>query len=219
VLDDREPLSGGRSVEQSLAQREHAVAERVRERDDPICEAFELRPEPGIGAARRESDAEQRVAVRRLVSIGPWCSPEYQTSTNGTAAVRRPGLDPVLRRPEVDEKLALAGGQDAVTLIGDMPLAVPHGRDHVGELRVGRADGNAPPADRRCVLESLQTMLDHGGTPRPILPRSSFGRRYASLCHISFTGARDHPPVPAAWERDRPCDKSCSSAPATSFAA
>jgi hypothetical protein len=165
LLDDREPLSGGRSVEQSLAQREHAVAERVRERDDPICEALELGPKPGIGAARRERHTEQCVAVRRLGVDRSLVQPRVPDVDEWHPAVRRPRLDPVLRRPEVDEELALAGGQDAVTLISDMPLAVPHGRDHVGELRVGRANGNSPPADRRCVLESLQAMLDHGGTP------------------------------------------------------
>ena len=47
----------------------------------------------------------------------------------GHAHLGRPGLDAVLRRPEIDQQLALPRRQDAIALVGDLALAEPHARD------------------------------------------------------------------------------------------
>ena len=79
-------------VEQSLAQRERAVAERVRERDDAIGEAIHAAPRARETCrAPRIATPNKALPCGASVSIGPWCRPEYQTSTNGTRTSGGPG--------------------------------------------------------------------------------------------------------------------------------
>src|SRR5687768_4208145 len=102
--------------------------------------------------------------MRSLGVDGPLVQARIPDVDEGHARLGWARLDAVLRRPQVDQELALTRRQDAIALVGGLALAEPHAGDDLGEPWVRLPDAHAPVPDGRLVRERLNVGIPHLGT-------------------------------------------------------